>query len=72
MVTLTYADLQHFAVIFVLLSMCGGVFGALAFGLFVSVLTRVIAGMSGWMDRCTRIYTARMRALARHRLNRNG
>lgn len=72
MAALTEAQLQHFAFTFVWFAMCGGALGALAFGLIMSVLTRVIAGMSGWMDRCTRIYTARMRALARHRLNRNG
>lgn len=45
MAALTEAQLQHFAFTFVWLAMCGGALGALAFGLIMSVLTRVIAGM---------------------------
>lgn len=72
MVDLTEAQLRHFAFTFIWLAMFGGALGALAFGLFMSTLTRLIAWAGNWMDRATRIYTARMRANALHRINRNG
>ncbi|WP_336695373.1 hypothetical protein [Delftia acidovorans] len=72
MVTLTEAQLQHFAHTLVWLAMCGGALGALAFGLFMSLLTRGLSALGNWMDRRTRIYTARMRATALHRINSNG
>lgn len=72
MVALTEAQLQHFAHTFVWLAMCGGALGALAFGLFMSLITRAISSIGNWMDRRTRIYTARMRATALHRISGNG
>lgn len=72
LVELTEAQLQHFAHTLVWLAMCGGALGALAFGLFMSLIARAISSVGNWMDRRTRIYTARMRANALHRLNRNG
>ncbi|MBJ2144309.1 hypothetical protein JC796_26500 [Delftia acidovorans] len=71
-IDLTDAQLQHFAGTVVWLSMCGGALGALAFGLFMSLITRAISSVGNWMDRRTRIYTARMRATALHRINSNG
>lgn len=71
-IDLTDAQLQHFAGTVVWLSMCGGALGALAFGLFMSLLTRGLSALGNWMDRRTRIYTARMRATALHRINSNG
>lgn len=71
-IDLTDAQLRHFAGTLVWLSMCGGALGALAFGLFMSVLTRGISCIGNWMSRRTRIYTARMRATALHRINGNG
>ncbi len=72
MVALTEVQLQHFAHTLVWLAMCGGALGALAFGLFMSLLTRGLSALGNWMDRRTRIYTARMRATALHRINSNG
>lgn len=72
MASLTEAHLQHFAGTVVWLSMLGGVLGALAFGLFMSLITRAISSIGNCMDRRTRIYTARMRATALHRINGNG
>ncbi len=72
MVALTEAQLQHFAHTLVWLAMCGGALGALAFGLFMSLLTRGISSLGNLMSRRTRIYTARMRATALHRINSNG
>lgn len=72
MATLTEAQLQHFASTFVWLAMVGGAIGSLAFGMFMLLITRVIASMGGWVDRCRRIYIARMRANALRRTNGNG
>lgn len=71
MVALTEAQLQHFAGTVVWLAMCGGALGALVFGLFMSLITRGVSALGNWMDRRTRIYTARMRATALHRINGN-
>ncbi|WP_126312307.1 hypothetical protein [Delftia acidovorans] len=71
-IDLTDAQLRHFAGTVVWLSMCGGALGALAFGLFMSLITRAISSIGNWMSRRTRIYTARMRAKALHRINSNG
>lgn len=72
MVDLTEAQLRHFAFTFIWLSMFGGALGALAYGLFIVTFTRLITWAGNWMDRATRIYTARMRAFARQRLDSNG
>lgn len=72
LVDLTQDQLRHFAGTIVFLSMFGGALGALVFGLFMSLITRAIASIGNIMDRHTRIYTARMRANAIHRINRNG
>lgn len=69
---LTQAELQHFASTIVFLSMVGGALGSLLFGLFMSLITRAISSIGNIMNRYTRIYTARMRANAIHRINRNG
>lgn len=69
---LSEAQLQHFVRAIFWLAMCGGAAGALAFGLFMSLMTRAISSVGNWMDRRNRIYTARMRALALHRVDGNG